>query len=60
MANMMKAAVFLGKGRIEIVEKKSLMSARTILGAHHHPTICGTDMHILKENIQSGRLDHRS
>ncbi len=30
MANMMKAAAFLGKGRIEIVEKKSPMSAPTM------------------------------
>ena len=49
MANMMKAAVFLGKGRIEIVEKKIPdVGPNDALVRITTTTICGTDVHILK------------
>ena len=49
MANMMKAAAFLGKGRIEIVEKKIPdVGPNDALVRITTTTICGTDVHILK------------
>lgn len=47
--SMMKAAVFLGKGRIEIIEKKIPdVGPNDALVRITTTTICGTDVHILK------------
>lgn len=47
--SMMKAAAFLGKGRIEIIEKKIPdVGPNDALVRITTTTICGTDVHILK------------
>ena len=54
MAQMMKAAIFVAPGRIEIADKPiPIVGPNDALIKITTTTICGTDIHILKGEYQS-------